>query len=148
MGGSVIQFPRKVPAAPIAYSYGVGASDNFPEQRTATTFAAFSEALFAQPGPAVPKGLDEKSMRRWKATAPLPWIAPPMGGDGRRSGANALPSSVLMLDVDGVRACGEKSAVDVLLECIEAIREIAPCFGYTTASHTVNRPGFPGGSFP
>lgn len=64
----------------------------------------------------------------------LPWFAAPFALN-RRSGTNALPWPVLVLDVD-------KCAADAVQPVAEFLRSACPVFGYTTASHTVEAPRF------
>lgn len=85
---TVIPFPASTPNTEIQYSYGIGVFDNRPQNRTALNFRALAETLRSTAGPPVPDGLDEAAMDAWKATAPIPWIAQPMGGDGRRRRAS------------------------------------------------------------
>lgn len=79
-------------------------------------------------------------MKRWKASAAIPWVSAPMAGNGERKGSNALPWPIFMVDIDQVSGLQDKSPVEVLFEFIHAVRQIAPCFGYTTASHTDEEP--------
>ncbi|KAF1694721.1 hypothetical protein CSC65_08475 [Pseudoxanthomonas daejeonensis] len=100
-----------------------------------------AEALEQHRGPFTPRGLDVAGMRRWKETAPLPWIAQPMAGSGRRSAANAQPWPLLILDVDGVYPLdSDAKPIALLLSLVSALRELAPCFGWFTASSTNERP--------
>lgn len=125
---------------PAPYSYGKGVRDTYPEQRTADTFAALHDALFAQPLPDFSAPTAPEDRKRWKSETPLPWIAQPMGGDGRRSGGNAQPWPLLVLDVDGIHPPEGKTAMGLLRELLQALRETAPCFGWTTSSHTPDAP--------
>lgn len=126
--------------ASVLYSYGVGVRDSRPVQRAAASFAHLAGDLKGSRAPAVPPALDAEQMRMWKAQAALPWIAQPLGGDGRRAKANARPWPLLLLDVDGVEATASTTASDLFQQLVRALRTVAPCFGWTTASHTATFP--------
>lgn len=136
----VIPFPGATSNCEIQYSYGVGAFDNRPQQRTALNFRALAEVFYSTAGPPMPAGLDDAARAAWKATTSIPWIAQPMGGDGRRCKANAQSWPLLILDIDSVASQPSSTAWDTLVELVSAVRQIAPCFGWTTLSHTLERP--------
>ncbi len=104
-----------------AYSRGTSKYDNYPAQRTATTFAEFAEAVLADR--AQPKGLT------YICSAFKP------NGDGRhhRCLDDALPRRFLPFDMDGA-ADGE-----VFSNLVLWLQPYSG-FGYTTASHTPNKP--------
>lgn len=131
------------PSTSIPYSYGVGVRDIRPKQRVAASFAEFSRAIHDSPGPAVPAGVldgGKPVISLWKNTAPLPWFTAPMAGDGTRNGGNVQPWPVFVADIDEVEKVNDQLPAEVLLDFVCAMRKLAPCFGYTTTSHTDTHP--------
>ena len=136
---SEIQLPE---IDPIRYSRGIGATDVHPKQSAAASFREFSEVILGDLAPAAPGGWDEKSIRNWKGTVALPWIAQPFGGNGMRTGKNAEPWALLILDVDGVKTTLGMTAMQVAQMTIDEMRKRAPSFGWKTTQHTPLCPRF------
>lgn len=124
---------------PISYSWGRGAKDRRPQQRTVENLAALRDALFADaPDLNVPD--DEVERKNLKSNAPLTWIAQPMGGDGTRSGANGLPWPLFLQDIDGVNPPIGEAPMDLLKRYLVVVRSIVTSFGWCTVSHQEDTP--------
>lgn len=127
---------------PINYAIGVGAKNTTAATRTADNFPDLVSKIFTgdfwsngrRPGfPPAPSG-EHGSPEHKAAKEALPWIAPPFR-DGKRSGANAQPWPVMLLDVD-------RCSPDLVKPAVDFFRSLAPTAGYTSASHADTAPRF------
>lgn len=137
---TVLSFPEV--SRKIQYSRGVGVFDTKPRLLSSSSFAEFSEAIFTDLGETPPPSafVSKDSLQAFKRTARLPWFSAPIGGDGRRVSINAEPWPLLVLDIDAIKPDGEQTPKALLLHLIEAVRQLAPSFGYTSLSHTDEAP--------
>ena len=113
---------------------------NFPDLAKAILSGNMGGFLAAVPAKNIDTGNLSKTERN-KIKTELPYICPPLGGDGLRRAVNAQPWQLLMLDFDEVG-----SIIDfpnqIVDNIIGALQSIAPCFAHTTISHTNAAPRF------
>ena len=128
-----------------SFSLGQNIRDNRPEQHHAESFRHFSKMTLSgnmgerlrETPKAVPPDLPKKERNKLKEA--LPYICPPMSGDGHRCKENAQDWSVLMLDIDEIAVAIDDPS-DISRQVIAELQQMGPCFGYTTSSHTENSP--------